>query len=706
MTTNRNNKKPKRVRRGSTPAPRGSQKQKQPAGAPSGVPADVPGILSARARLLLLSFLVLFLELALIRWTGSNVVYLAYFTNFILLGTFLGVGIGFLKARAERDWFRWAPVGLAAFIVFVAVTAPRVLPDATPESSLGRPDIVGIPAWITLPVLFLGVAAVMALVGQGLGRAFGALEPLRAYRLDIVGSIIGIGAFTLMSFVGAPPLAWGVVVGVAFVVLLLPKFRITVAAVVVILIVLGIDSFSSRTYYSPYYKISLGTLDSGATFVSLNGVHHQHIAPISNSKQIASIYFTQFGSTAPPPGNILIIGAGTGPDVAYALQQNPSHIDAVEIDPRLIQIGKDLNPDEPYQDPRVSLHAEDGRAFLEQADAEYDLIMFALPDSLTLLPGQSALRLEGYLMTREAFEEAKSHLAPGGTFAFLGYFPEVWSEDRAAATLEEVFDFPPCTLAPSSPRPPYGILVERPDGPSCDTLWQPTRAVVSPATDDRPFPYLRGSSIPVFYPIALGIMLLVSVVAVRLAGGPFKPMRGYLDLFFMGAAFLLLETKNIVGFALYFGSTWFVNALVIGGILLSVLAGIEVSRRVRFRRPQLLYVALFVSLAAAWVVPTHLVLGLPYLLRFAAAAILAFAPIFFANLIFSQRFRDAENSTTAFGANLLGAMVGGLIEYLALVTGYRALLVVAAFLYALAFVFGRAYLADDRGKRRTARARI
>jgi hypothetical protein len=75
---------------------------------------------------------------------------------------------------------------------------------------------------------------------------------------------------------------------------------------------------------------------------------------------------------------------------------------------------------------------------------------------------------------------------------------------------------------------------------------------------------------------------------------------------------------------------------------------------------------------------------------------LAFAPIFIANLVFARRFRDAGDSTTALGANLLGAMGGGLLEYLALVTGYRALLILVALLYALAFLTGRGHLLAPR----------
>jgi hypothetical protein len=104
-----------------------------------------------------------------------------------------------------------------------------------------------------------------------------------------------------------------------------------------------------------------------------------------------------------------------------------------------------------------------------------------------------------------------------------------------------------------------------------------------------------------------------------------------------------------------------------------------------------LYGALLVALLVAWLVPPAALLELGLVPRFAVAVAVSFAPIFLANLVFAQRFRDVGESTVAFGANLLGAMVGGLVEYLALLTGYQALLVVVAVAYGLAFLAGRAH---------------
>ena len=162
-------------------------------------------------------------------------------------------------------------------------------------------------------------------------------------------------------------------------------------------------------------------------------------------------------------------------------------------------------------------------------------------------------------------------------------------------------------------------------------------------------------------------------------------MRPYADLFFMGAAFLLLETKNVATFALLFGTTWLVNALVFTGVLVTVLAAVETTRR--FRTPPLpvVFAGILAALALAWVVRPDYLLGLPFAARLLAATLLAFLPIFLANVAFAKRFADTADSQEAFGVNLLGAIVGGCLEYAALLTGYDNLLILTAAIYLISF---------------------
>ena len=657
------------------------------------------GVLPPRLRLFSLTFLMLFVELALIRWLGANVVYMSYYSNFVLLGSFLGFGLGFLWAgRSERSLLQFAPVLLGALVAVVYVfdvplkwTSREVIFFETiePESPF--------PRWLVLVVLFVAVALVMAAIGDGVARTFGRFEPLEAYRLDLLGSVAGIAAFSALAFLGARPVVWGVIIGIVLTLALAPRTPARIALLVVglalLVVPLVVEAGDDNVIWSPYYRITHHINDAGGIGTKVNQSPHWEQIPSNGSPLYETVYQR---TTRPDGGDVLVIGAGSGNDVAVALDRDAEHIDAVEIDQRLMDLAKTGHPDKPYADPRVDVHIDDGRAFLERSTKKWDRILLALPDSLALVQGQSAIRLESYLFTVEALESAKDHLKPGGSFAMYNYYRQDWLVDRYANTLAQVFEQPPCV----SRWPIYSlaVLTASDDASALDCPSEEVWAGGSgdePVRDDRPFPYLRNREIPSDYLFAGLAMLSLSVAAVLFILRPAGQLRSaaqYGDLFFMGVAFMLLETKSVTQFALLFGTTWLVNSLVFLGVLLSVLVAVSVSRRVTFRRPALLYGVLLAALALAFVVPPSSLLDLAVVPRFAAAVTLAFFPIFTANLVFTQRFKATSSSTVAFGANLLGAMVGGLLEYTALITGFRGLLVLVAIAYGLAFVTGRKHL--------------
>ena len=300
-----------------------------------------------------------------------------------------------------------------------------------------------------------------------------------------------------------------------------------------------------------------------------------------------------------PLRHVLIVGAGNGNDVAVALAHGAEARGRGRDRPAASPtIGRQRHPNRPYQDPRVHLVVDDGRAFLQRTTTKYDLVLFALPDSLTLVSGNSSLRLESYLFTRRRSPSPRSHLAPGGAFAMYNSYRKTWLIDRYGRTLTEVFGHRPCldSIGGGSRR---GALVAglAPGDQRCARTWRPSAAgAPAPATDDHPFPYLLKRGIPSYYLGVLLAVLLCALVGVRAVAGPLRWMRPYADLFFMGAAFLLLETRYVTGFALLFGSTWLVNALVFTGVLLAVLCAVEASRRLRPRSLTPLYVLLAVTL--------------------------------------------------------------------------------------------------------------
>lgn len=644
-------------------------------------------------RLILASSLMLFLELALIRWLGANVVHLAYFSNFVLLGSFLGIGAGFLISR--KSW-SVSEVSLPLLAVLVClvyafpVTIERTGSDLIFFTAV---EVTGPPAWLALPVVFALVAIILAGPAEAVGRCFAQLAPLTAYRYDLIGSLLGIAGFTALSFLHAPSVVWGVIaVGLYLALANTGRRVIALLWAALLLTVLTFETLIPGVSWSPYNKISVVPHiinKPGFLIINANGVPHQLMAPAKWKLEQGERYYEAPYLRLPKVdlGEVLIIGAGSGSDVAIALSKGSRRVDAVEIDPGIFALGVRHNIDRPYADPRVTRHIDDGRAFLERSGRKYDLILFALPDSLTLVQGASQIRLESFLFTEEAMRSVRAHLKPGGGFAMYNYYREDWLINRLAGTVAGAFGHAPCIDTYEAAQAIVSIAHD-PANQSCATTWSPGPGakLIEPSNDNRPFLYFKGGSFPPVYAAALAAILLVSLLTVRILGGPFGAMRPYADLFFMGAAFLLLETKNIATFALLFGTTWLVNALVFLGVLGIVLAAVETTRK--FRTPPLpvIFAGIAASLALAWFIRPEWLLALPFGWRLLAATLLAFLPIYLANVAFAKRFMESGDTQSAFAINLLGTVVGGCLEYSALALGYNNLLIVTGLLYLTAFL--------------------
>lgn len=652
-------------------------------------------------RLFLTSAVVLFVELILIRWIPANVTYIGFFRNFLLMASFLGIGAGILFGRDPRR----LPISPFA-LVLLGVTA--LVGSATLEVEIATEGEVffglsesqgGDPGFLVLSLIVMLTSIVMAALALPLGRLLTSMPPLRAYAIDIGGSMTGIAGFSILSALGTPPALWfAVAAGILGLLTLgagVSRWSIASGVMLAGVVGLSIAQQPPATTWSPYYRISEHQTGP-VTSLNVNGIPHQALWPIEAPYK--EDFYEQVYRWFPDRTfeRVLIVGAGSGTDVAVALDQGATHVDAVEIDPYLQEIGRRQHPNRPYDDPRVTRTVDDGRAFLRRSTDEYDLVVFALPDSLTLVSTSANLRLESFLFTAEAFASVRDHLSDDGAFVLYNYYREPWLVAKIDRMLREAFggdvvlriyptaDASAATLAAG---PAIDALADGPPpGDTADAL--PAAAAPRVATDDWPFLYLRDPGLPSHYVVALALILGWGVLMIgRAAQRSGTPIRRFSPHFFvLGVAFLLLETRSIVTFSLLFGSTWLVNALVFFAVLASVLLAILVAARFPMRRPHLLYAALLVSIGVAYVLPPSSLLLDPVWLRYLLAGVLAFAPVFFANLVFSYSFRDTRTADMAFASNLLGAMVGGAIEYVALITGYQALLVIVAVLYVSAYM--------------------
>ena len=666
---------------------------------------------SPSIRLFVLSFLILFFELVCIRWLSSYVLYLGYFTNLVLLGALLGIGAGTLISRKPYHLFSKVPLAMFLFFTLILFTRAQVEPSyenfvffTTSES------FIRLPAYVLLPLIFIGVTLIFTCLSHDLGRLLTQFAPLRAYNLNILGSLAGIAGFTVMSYFSFPAWVWFLVVAL-LVIVLLPadrSFGRNVLLALSLVAVIASSDYAFANIWSPYYRLNMLSVEgetaqrvrpgspSGPAdryVLHANGVAHQALTTFEESEPFYSLPYTVFAEM-PSYRNALVIGSGGGNDVAFALANGVEHVDAVEIDRQIIELGQRFHPEDPYADPRVTVYNDDARSFLKKTDRQYDLIVFALPDSLVLATNSSNLRLESYLFTVESFRSVKEHLSPGGLFVLYNYYRYDWLVNKIGAMTQRVFGEQPLYHRMANPNYAYFAFATIFAGPKSaeidphqEGFFELPAAGFTPATDDWPFLYLREPGLPGLYTLTLGLILLVSFVFIlRLA--PKGAIRQHgLPFFFMGAAFTLLEVKSIVQFLLLFGSTWIVNSMVFFGILLVVLLANALAARYRFTRMWLLYLLLFLALLLNYLVPLENLLVENRLLQYVLATAFLFSPIFFANLIYSTTFRDTEQADISFGANLLGTMVGGTVEYLSLYFGYQDLVIVAAAFYMLAFVF-------------------
>jgi SAM-dependent methyltransferase len=669
---------------------------------------------SRGARVFLASFLVLFLEVALIRWMPAYIRLLAYFSNFILLASFLGIGVGCLMAPSRWRLFVWFPLLQAVVVGAVYFFRLEVAVPTTGSiyfSSGTAEQVVVVESTMLLPLVFVIVAALFVTLAQRMGREMAALPPLRGYTINLLGSLAGVGLFAVISSLQLSPTWWfGIGVAAAVPLLLWPDpdggsaragGMLVVVNIALLALTLGfVHTMARGSLWSPYYKITVGQ-DGPDTVVEVNNIFHQSMAPVEQKEYFYQWPYMVFGNTFE---NVLVLGAGSGTDVAAALKHGAKHVDAVEIDPVIVRLGRQYHPDRPYSDPRVTVVTDDARHFLRTTTKKYDLVVFALIDSLTMQSSFSGVRLESYMFTEESFRAVRERLAPDGLLVVYNYFRERWLVDRLSNIAANAFGQEPrvhvhearAFLGVIMAGPRLATLTSDPVIPDRVTAFgqshepSPARmhardATIEPATDDWPFLYLRDRHVPAHYLAALALILVVSTLVVMAV------VRGQAGVwswqfFLLGAGFMLLETKSIIQFALLWGSTWVVASLAIASVLSMALVANFVVARMEVRRPWLVGTALVALLALNYLIPVGTVGFESRVGESIFYAVLMFSPILCAGLLFGSAIKRSTSLARDYGTNLLGAMVGGVGEYLSLVTGFRTLLLLIALCYVGAIV--------------------
>ncbi|MDH3457610.1 MAG: hypothetical protein OER90_12300 [Gemmatimonadota bacterium] len=657
----------------------------------------------------------LYAELMLIRIHASYFQLFAYFKNVSLLSCFLGLGLGYTLGPRR-------PVATPLVLPLLAlqIAAMYVLRYQAPAEALQNPvseqlafgieqanelrHIVSVYGFLAAVFAFNALCFVP--LGHLVSRLMGRIEKLRSYSWNLLGSLAGIGLFYLLSYLWTGPVVWITLLAVALLPFLLRPASSLLPAGVAVLVAVGVLNISFRQtetdLFSPYQILTLNEEPGEPPEIRVNNVYYQRVLdldPERSSLADSAAYWKNHYDLpyrfAKPRAKVLIVGAGTGNDVAAAVRNGAGPIDAVEIDPAILEFGKDLHPAAPYQAENVTSFVADARAFIRRTDDRYDLIVYGLLDSHTLLSGLSGVRLDSYVYTVEAFREARERLSDDGlivlTFSVIG--PELGR--KLFLMLEQAFDGEePFVLSTEYDRGYTFLIGERmreraftaPMGLTDVTAeFAAGDLLADISTDDWPFFYMPARTYPASYIAMIVVLLAISLVFVKqLAPGGSGSWS--LPCFFLGAGFMLIETKGITELALVYGSTWVVVGAVIAAILLMAFFANLVVIRWGAPRPSVTYGLLVGSLVLGMVVSRWAVAGLaPGLSQIVLTALLTL-PLFFSGFAFSTELKRSASVAVALSSNLLGAMLGGFLEYNSMYFGFRSLYVLAIAMYLLAFV--------------------
>ncbi len=654
--------------------------------------------------------LILFFELAWIRYTSAYVRVFGFYQNFVLIATFLGMGVGLLSTRraATLKWLALPGTLLLLGAVDLFTRVRIAVPESSSEFIWGIFGNVGpahsVPLLVVVATLFTLTALFFVPLGALAGEQFRALPPLRAYAADIAGSIAGIVAFGALSALREPPIVW-LAVGFAVFVLVSVRgdraflFGLGATAAAALLL----TSNTSRVqpeFWSPYYRINVLKRDDGGFTLMVNGSLHQIMLPLDSAHAATSRYvhlvypaYIRPYRYAESLDTALVVGAGTGNDLALLLQHGAKYIDAVEIDPTIADIGAAGHPEQPYSNPRVHRHIDDARAFLRTSPQHYNVIIFGTLDSQTLLSGMSSVRLDNYVYTVESFRAARNRLKPDGTLIAYHMTANPSIGAKLYQIIGDAFGAPPGVFYENDQLFDLTFVAghgARDVPPVNSVVFQQLNAHTEQPHDDWPYLYLKGPTIPSHYLAALLVVLLIAAAFIGVgARGAFTGGGGDAPMFFMGAGFLLVETKSVTEMSLLFGSTWTVNLLVFGAILITVLIANLVVQRRQLARTTPLFIALYAALALAYAVPADALLPLGTIAQWIAGGAMVALPILFASLIFSTLLARRDDAARALAYNLLGAIIGGVLEYSTMALGIKAMYVLAVVIYACAQMSAR-----------------
>jgi hypothetical protein len=703
---------------------------------------DYPGPSNRTWGIFLISLLGLFLEMLLIRWIGTEIRIFAYLQNTVLVVCFLGLGLGCFTSR-KPIIIRNMLIPLAVLTLLLAIPKTRTGLGYTSELLSVLDDLliwgnryapspfqttlaVGLGSAITYCLMVI-LLDIFVPIGRILGRLMDEHpNTIWAYSVNVAGSLLGTWLFVLLSIWYQPPLIWFLVLGGLTLFFLARRGQgwklnyALMAGIIILSFFAGLEAGALKVVWSPYQKLVLKQRDKqpemlGNYLVKVNNTSYQDMMDLSESNVKSDPRrfppemrgLSQYDIPMllhPKPWKLLVVGAGSGNDVAGGLRHGAKMITAVDIDPAIIAMGERYHPEKPYASPAVQLVNDDARSFFATCQERYDVISFGLLDSHTTTAMTNA-RLDHYVYTKESIARAKSLLADGGILVLSFGVERSFIADRMGGVLREVFlEEPICYRMPENNYGRGGVIFIAGDLATAKKQiagnsrlaaviqqWQQQFPIsllytTKITSDDWPYLYLESPRIPVLYYLLACLMVLVLIRSHKYLSLPRLAAswgRSHWHFFFLGAAFLLLEVQNISKVSVVLGNTWDVNAVIVSGVLAMILLANLLAQRFPKLPLRVVYFCLIGTCLGLYFVDLSRFAFLPYATKALVVGSLTTVPMLFSGIVFIRSFSLAAGKDQALGANLIGALVGALLQSITFITGIKALLLIVAGLYLL-----------------------
>ncbi len=693
-------------------------------------------LIKSKYKIALVSFAILFGELLLIRLLGTEVRIFAYVPNLILLAIFVGSGIGMMIKKTIPLYLTnialviiLACVFSGYFKLITDVLAPIsdsfIWFTSSPKTSVNI--ILGL-----LMMIFLYFIVLFSFIplGQYLGNIFkGTNNTILDYSVNVLFSLFGTLAFSLYSFYTISPYV-SILVFMVLVALLTEKKYLLYAILPILVIspIILINQITVKdTVWSQYQKLSIKELPNLELFpsgkmLSVNDVGYMGLLDLSENYQnnlpekltrlnvpfdIETLkYSNQYDIPyilKPNVKRVLIIGAGGGNDAAGALRAGVEHIDAVEIDQQIINFGRSLHPEKPYDDARVNIIVDDGRAFLRRTQDKYDLVIMGLADSHTLNSNLTNIQLDNYLYTKESISEVYKVLNDDGMLFVSFDVRAPWIGRRISKNFELAFGHPPLAYTMQTDAPIYGwggvfFVNQKNHQTLLDNIesnktlakylnqrrlffTEPERFL----TDDWPYLYLQNAKIPVIH-LNVSILLLIALAVFIYKQKLQKEFNA--TAFLLGAGFLLYEFQNIGKTSLLYGNTWTTNVITISAILTLVLLANLFAAKIKIDQ-RIIYILLILSFLLQLAIPLSFYNQFTTLFKYAVVPFILNLPLFFGGIIFVNIFNNSEQKDKYFASNLIGSAVGGILSFLSYAFGIQSLLYISLAMYLIVLFINR-----------------